>query len=89
MPEYLPIKLDYLVNNLRCIMKMILQWITLLNTQVNCNKNSPKREEHDHLEFQHLLQDLMDQDVPNYSKLIHQVLVPNGRQHPWGRVQNK
>lgn len=53
MPEYLPIKLDYLVNNSRCIMKMILQWIILLNTQANCNKNSLKREEQDHLEYQH------------------------------------
>jgi len=70
-------------------MKMILQWIILLNTRVSCNRNSHKREEHDHSGFQHLLRDLMDPDVQNYSKLIHQVLVLNGRLHPWGRVRNR
>lgn len=70
-------------------MKMILLLITLLNLQVNNNKNSLKEVVQDHMEFQLLLQDLIIIINPNYFKLIHLVLVQNGKLLHLVKVLNK
>lgn len=70
-------------------MKMILLLITLLNLQVNNNKNSLKEVVQDHMEFQLLLQDLIIIINLNYFKLIHLVLVQNGKLLHLVKVLNK
>lgn len=70
-------------------MKMILLLITLLNLQVNNNKNSLKEVVQDLMEFQLLLQDLIIIINQNFFKLIHLVLVQNGKLHHLVKVLNK
>lgn len=70
-------------------MKMILLLITLLNLQVNNNKNSLKEVVQDHMEFQLLLQDLIIIINQNFFKLIHLVHVQNGKLPHLVKVLNK